>query len=178
MRSLGGVALSLALTLGMTLATTPATATPDGSPWGYSGGGEPDCTLCHFEDDAVAGSGALTLSGIDGAIIAGETYRLTLSFAVDDMAIAGFQMRAETDDGAVAGAFEALDGAVEANGAAIRSRIAGATPTGGVATWTFNWRASTDLDAPVRFFVAANAGNDDMSPFGDVVHLQEFLIKN
>lgn len=147
--------------------TGPAAAYPDAPPW------DTDCTTCHFSEPPVQDSAALTLTGIKSPVHPGRTYRLTLSLKAPGRALAGFRIKAESC-GDPAGRFAALDERVSADRGQARSNLAGAVPTGqGIAVWHMTWQAPVATTAcPVRFELRANAGNDDASPGGDVVHMK------
>lgn len=160
----------------------PATgfANSEGPPWGNAGGpGQDNCTTCHFDGEAVTPSQALTLTGLGSGIKPGTSYDATLSLRNAEAVRAGFQILANgtkaDGSGAPAGRFEPVDEKTEANGSQIRSNINGSRPEDPDAvSWQFRYTlpaAAEDLKS-VTFYMAANAGNDDESPFGDTVHLK------
>ena len=109
------------------------------------------------------------LTGLPEYAQAGEAYDLTLRFDAGAAPHAGFLLSAST------GAFDAIDAFMDAKGAEVRS-AATVSPANGVATWSFVWRAGDDAPDIVTFRAAANAANDDASPFGDTVHFRKFEI--
>ncbi len=146
----------------------PAYANSQGAPWGSA---DPDtlqsCAACHFDHEPVGRSPSLMLTGLPEYVAAGETYEITLRFDVGDASNAGFLLSAS------AGAFEAIDEFVETKDAEARSAKP-ATPRNGVASWSFVWRVGADASDVVTFRAAANAANNDQSPFGDKIHFRKF----
>lgn len=145
----------------------PAAAHPEGAPWGSA---DPDtttsCAACHFDHEPIGRSPSLLLTGLPEYVTMGEAYEVTLRFDVAGAPHAGFLLSSSI------GAFEAIDDFIETNGAEIRSTKPMA-PRNGVASWSFIWRAGVETSEIVTFRAAANAGNDDQSPFGDKVHFRK-----
>jgi hypothetical protein len=153
---------------------SPAAAHPDGAPWDrYGRPGGPDCTECHFDAPPQRQSETLILSGLPAAAEAGAKYDLLLTLRNGE-GIAGFLIASESGGGP-AGVFEAPDEGLEAEGAALRStRPRAFAGEQGSVSWGFRWSAPADMSDTVEFYVAANAGNDDASPFGDRIFLSVF----
>lgn len=149
-----------------------ALARPDGAPWDHDGGpGRPDCTACHFDGAPTRGEPSpFMLEGLPATARPGASYSLRLRIDDPSVARAGFLMTAEAN-GAPAGAFMVSDATTQAHGAAIRS--VDAAPAG----WRFTWTAPPALAGDVMFYLAANAADDDASPFGDRIHLAVFSLK-
>ena len=147
---------------------TPAFANPEGAPWGSS---DPDtfqsCAACHFDNEPVGRSPAITVSGLPEYATAGADYELSLRFETAGAAHAGFLLSASS------GAFEAVDEFLEARGGEIRS-VKPQTPEEGAVVWVFRWRADDATDGEVTFKAAANGADDDRSPFGDKIHFRKF----
>lgn len=147
---------------------TPAFANPEGAPWGSS---DPDtfqsCAACHFDNEPVGRSPAITVSGLPEYATAGADYELSLRFETAGAAQAGFLLSASS------GAFEAVDEFLEARGAEIRS-VKPKAPEDGAVVWIFRWRADEEAGGDVMFKAAANGGDDDRSPFGDKIHFRKF----
>ena len=162
----------------LALVASPALAAPEGAPWTQDGGpGRPDCTQCHFDGKAIRQSQAVYLDGLPAAVVAHETYELSLNIEYSDLITAGFLITAESGGGP-AGAFQPTDNRTSANGAALRSTKEGVRQeTPDKARWTFRWTAPARIDGPVIFYVAANASNDDASAFGDQIFLSTFEVK-
>jgi hypothetical protein len=162
----------------LALVASPALAAPEGAPWNQDGGpGRLDCTQCHFDGKAIRQSEAVHLDGLPAAVVAHETYELSLNIEYSDLITAGFLITAESG-GRPAGAFQPIDTRTSANGAALRSTREGLRHGApGSAKWTFRWTASASVDGPITFYVAANASNDDASAFGDQIFLSTFEAK-
>lgn len=148
-----------------------ASAFPEGAPWGAA---DPDsvdsCSICHFDDDAVRDSAALSIVGLPEQPLPGESYELTIRFDEPDALIAGFQMLAKGAE--PAGAFAALSTDIEYVGSAIRSTDPSAN--NGTVTWRLTWTAPVVPGVEVTLFLAVMGANDDGSPFGDRVHFRSF----
>lgn len=147
-----------------------ALAHPQGAPWGSA---DPDtthsCAACHFDHEPVARSQSLMLTGLPEYAQAGEAYEVTLRFEAGAAPHAGFMVSAST------GAFDAVDELVSAHKADVRS-ASPAAPVNGVVRWSFIWRVGEAAPEIVTFRAAANAANDDASPFGDILHFRKFEI--
>ena len=157
-------------------AARPAIAYPEGAPWGAADPDAPEhCASCHWERDPVYDSAALALTGLPQGYTAGQTYTLTITLQAMDAAVSGFQFLAMAD-GQLAGALHGPTEHVEraALGTGVRS-VAATALQDGVARWTITWRAP-DADGDIEFRLAAMAGNDDQSPFGDQVHYRRFSV--
>lgn len=154
----------------LAIGASPVAAHPEGAPWGSA---DPDtttsCAACHFDHEPVGRSKTLLLTGLPEYVTAGEAYEVTLRFEVASATHAGFLLSASS------GAFEAIDNFIAAKDAEIRSSKPLA-PTDGVTEWSFVWRAGADATDIVTFRAAANAANDDQSPFGDKIHFRKFEV--
>ena len=135
-------------------------AYPDGAPWRHAGA--PDtgtCHSCHWDGELQTASARLTLDGLPASFTPGARYDIIVRLS-DAGVSNGFQLVAS------AGHFESADASTEAREHAVRStRAAG--------DWPIVWIAG-DSEAPVRFWLAVNDANDDMSEFGDTIHVREF----
>lgn len=143
-----------------------AWAFSEGPPWTVER--DRGCRFCHFDNERVKASLALTLDGLPRRMEAGESYRLTVTLRPDDQAVefarAGFFLAADS------GRFIAGAG-TEANGPRIRSNKAGtALAEPGTARWTVDWQAPGEIAGPMQFRLYAVAANGDDSRLGDVVH--------
>ena len=144
----------------------PAGAEPRNAGWD---GATPDapnaCVSCHFDNEPVLRSEAITLDGLPEAIAPGEVYMLTLRFTPPEAQVVGFLAVAS------AGVFEAAGPDAEAHAGSARSY----EPAPVQGEWRMRWRAPEDgTGGRLTFSIAANAGNDDASPFGDVIHYARF----
>ncbi len=147
-----------------------AFAYPDGAPWGSAAEETAEnCLSCHFDNEPVKESQAIELEGVPRDIDPGRIYELVLTFAKSDDGVAGFMASAS------AGAFETSDADVEVQAHEVRSIVV--KRDAGSAAWSFTWRAPEAMEDEIVFSIAANAGNDDMSPFGDVIHTKTVVVK-
>ena len=165
--------LALALLL-MTAAAPHAAARPNLAAWTGVGQGRADCSSCHFDGETKRNDSALSLSGLPKRVVAGREYDLELVLASPGVVSAGFLIRAEGSGG---GAFSSVDKRIDVEGAAARSATEGGEGENDVARWIFRWRAPASVEGAITFHVAANAGNDDMSPFGDQLYLSSFEVR-
>jgi hypothetical protein len=160
-----------AMMLAPAIVLAPAAgAHPGAAPWEADGKpGRQSCEACHFEAAPVKGSVALSLAGLPAKIEPGHVYELTLTLRHAGMKVAGFLVSA------MGGTFAGGEG-VEVEGAAARSTLARAKQAD-VAIWRFSWRAPEKTLREAAFFVSANAGNDDQSPFGDTIYMDVVTAK-
>lgn len=150
-------------------------------PAAHTGGfDEPTCQDCHFEAALNEGQGRLTLDGVPAQYSPGTTYPLTVTLVQRDLKAGGFQLSARDATGAQAGTLGAAPADTERTGVTVAGDVAyihhvleGVTPVGpDTARWKVLWTAPRS-GAEVRFHLAANAANDDMSPLGDFVYTLE-----
>lgn len=167
----------LALTC-LTAFAWPSPAT-EGPPAGHTGGfGEPSCSTCHVGSEENAFGGRADLQGLPERYIPGETYVLTLSLTAEETATAGFQASARFDAppayGVSAGTFTPLDDRTAVTDSAdvsyVHHTFAGSSVSDSSGShWSFAWVAPVG-GGSVTFHVAANSGNGDNSPLGDLVY--------
>jgi hypothetical protein len=188
--ALTGLAATMALTAlasAIALASLPAAlaAFKEGPLPNMTGGfDDPTCHTCHLDNPENAPGGTLSIAGIPAAYDAGRTYPVTVRLQREDMRRGGFEIGARFASGQEkarqAGTWRVLDARVQIQ----RSRdgtlqFAQHTSAGTLAAtrgdlrWTIEWTAPAERGAPVQFNVAANASNDDASPLGDYIYLQE-----
>ena len=157
-----------------------------GPPPGHTGGfGEPTCLECHFGDPLNAYGGSVRIEGLPEAYVAGETYPLTVVLRMDDTAIAGFQLAARFSEGVrqgeAAGTLRPVDTRVTVTPSEGGQPYVHQTPPGSVvsdgsgASWSVVWVAPEE-QTPVVFHVAANSGNGDNSPLGDLIYTAEVRV--
>lgn len=101
---------------------------------------------------------------------AGRRYALTILLRDPAALTAGFMLGVSSGT-APAGELRAVDERSEVRGARARQTRAGYLPTvPGEARWELVWTAPATIEAPIRFDLWGNAGNDDLSPLGDRVY--------
>ncbi|CAN5365394.1 hypothetical protein BH23BAC3_BH23BAC3_31670 [soil metagenome] len=150
----------------------------------FTGGfGEQTCHSCHFDNDLNMEGGSLTLQGVEEKYRAGKEYVITVTVESEHLEIGGFQMTARFEDGSQAGSFEwegdrlMFTPAVSNDIKYLQHSADGTDPTGErEVRWTFTWLAPED-EREVIFNIAANAGNNDDSAFGDWIYVKEIVIK-
>jgi len=122
--------------------------------------------------------------GLDAGYRPGQRHPVTIRFESFDMLSGGFQASFRFEDGdrrgTGAGEIRPLDDRVtvaqgERGTEYVQHTRAGATPTDGVAEWTFEWRAP-ETAAPVVLHLAANSGGGDDSPLDDLVYTLSITI--
>ncbi len=164
-----------------------ALAYPEQPPAGHTGGfDEPTCRRCHFSEAINDPAGTLTLQGLPNDFATDTTYRLTLTVSRPGMANGGFQLAARFATGEraghQAGALRSVDERVEVKTEGpLRVQYAQHTKAGitlsasDSVSWMVDWTAPNGPVTSVWFHIAANAGNDDASEFGDFVYVAELL---
>jgi len=151
---------------------TPTT-NPSGLPGATGSIGSTGSTGATTFGDAmreVEASRATTVEGLPATVLPGATYELSIRFD-HDAAIAGFLAAIEAN-GQGAGKMTAPGEELEAQNHEIRS----SAPVLGDAVWTFRWTAPEPLSLPIILNIAANASNDDQSPFGDRIHFHAVML--
>lgn len=149
---------------------------PAAPPLAHTGGfGEPTCAACHTGSPLNAFDGQVRVEGLPAAYEPGDTYALTVVLTAEETASAGFLLAArDAASGRTAGHLRSLDGTVavtrsEAGVAYAHQTATGSVPaSAGGTTWPVVWEAPSEGGA-VAFHVAANSGNGDNSPLGDLV---------
>jgi hypothetical protein len=159
---------------------------PDAPPPAMTGGfGEPTCFACHFATTPDT-LGSLALRGLPATYEGRRSYELIVEIAREGVAAAGFELSARfasgQSRGRQAGAFRVLGGDVAVTGQAgvdyAHQTQSGSVPAGsGLARWRIEWTAPGAATDPVRFNVAANAGNGDKSPLGDRIYALEETVE-
>ena len=152
-----------------------------GPPPGHTGGfGEPTCVACHTEYGLNELGGRLLVDGLPAAYEPGGQYAITVRLETDGMAVGGFQMAIrfsnDPEPGLSAGWWEPLDANVTVTPDSIDGTLyAHQTPVGSsvsdptLATWAMMWHAP-EAGGDVMLNAAANSGNGDNSPFGDLIY--------
>jgi hypothetical protein len=149
------------------------------------GFGEPSCRECHFDQPLNDASGRLSLGGVPEQYRGRQPYQITVTLDRPGMTRGGFEISARFASGAQrgrqAGNWRALDDRVqivrsETDSALLFVQHNGAgsvAANAGSASWTMEWAAPQSATEVVQFNVAANASNDDASPLGDYIYVQE-----
>lgn len=151
-------------------------------PLAHTGGfGEPTCHLCHNEFDLGFPGGSLELVGLPEGYEPGRRYPVQVVLHTQEMVVAGFQLSARFDDGRPAGRLAPVDARVQVTDSTgvpyARQAQGGADPESPeLARWTLEWTAPPSGGA-VRFHAAANSGNGDNSPFGDLIYATERVVR-
>ena len=170
-------ALLASVMLATIVVSASGIAFPDGAPWGAANPANPDHSASwHWERPARANSQQLELDGLPERVRSGGVYALTVTLSDPTMQISGFQIVAEAD-GQPAGEFSARDERLES--ALIGTMLRTMTPADALAgrvRWQFEWQAPATIGSPVIVYLAASAANNDGSPFGDVIHYQQYMI--
>ena len=153
-----------------------AEAPPAGSTGGF---GEPSCVSCHTGNAVNAFGGEVRVVGLPAAYRGEEELLLTVVLEADETTVAGFQISARFEDGPLkgrnAGQLRAVDHRVARSDSAgityLHQSAAGSVPPDpSGSSWTVSW-TPPDADHPVAIHVAANSGNGDESPLGDLVYV-------
>lgn len=175
------IAIAAGLALGL---AGRAAGYPDRPPVAHTGGfGEPTCHECHAGAGLNQPPGRVVIDGVPAVYAPGRPYRVTVTLTRPGLAAAGFQLAARFATGPAAGrqagALDTVDARVAVAGADssgiayAHQTVTGVRPTArDTARWAVAWRAPAALGAVV-FHVAANAADDDNSPFGDFVYTAE-----
>lgn len=158
-----------------------ATAPPAAVTGGF---GEATCAFCHIGSDVNAFGGHVRLEGLPQSYQPGDEYVFTVDLRADETAIAGFQLAVRYASGASRGRSAGLLEPVDRRTAVSDSlgvtylhqtEAGSATHDPSGARWSFAWRAPDD-GGPVVLHVAANSGNGDNSPLGDLVYASEHTL--
>lgn len=163
----------------MTMAAVPSPPHAKAPPAGFTGGfGEGTCAFCHIGNDVNAYDGYVRLEGLPDTYEPGGEYVLTVELSAAETSVAGFQLTARfaerPDRGDDAGTLKPVDGRTmvsDSLGVSYlhQSEAGSATHDPDGARWSFAWSAPTAA-GPVAIHVAANSGNGDESPLGDLIY--------
>ncbi|HEY3279815.1 MAG TPA: choice-of-anchor V domain-containing protein [Gemmatimonadales bacterium] len=155
----------------------------DGPPPAHTGGfGEPTCRQCHADAELNDSGGSLLLGGLPGAYEPGRSYDVTVTLRRAGMLRAGFQLAARYAAGDRTGTQAGMLVPADRRTKVLRDTLSGVlyaehslvgttvTAGGDSARWVLRWTAPGTSHGPVVLHVAANAANDDDSPFGDFIY--------
>lgn len=161
-------------------AAHPAENYPEELPSAYTGGfGEESCHSCHFDYPLNPEEGSLSVSGIPNRYEPGKNYQITVSVEREALERAGFQLSSRFTDGSQAGSFKGDTTRIQLTDVESTiqyiqhttqsSKVASQT----TAQWNMEWTAPDSAVGEIVFNIAANAGNGDVSSFGDYIYLRE-----
>ncbi|MCC5905828.1 MAG: hypothetical protein JJU13_06470 [Balneolaceae bacterium] len=151
----------------------------------FTGGfGEQTCHSCHFDYDLNMEGGSLSVDGLPVAYKPGREYNITVTVQSEHLENGGFQLTSRFEGGSQAGSFS-WDGDRLKYTPNVSDKIKylqhtreGTLPTGDrKVSWSFNWQAPECSDEDIIINIAANAGNDDDSAFGDWIYVKELFLK-
>jgi hypothetical protein len=152
-----------------------------------------NCTMCHDSFPLNSGTGSVTITGLPGSWVPGQTYSLTVTVgAAIGSSRYGFQLSAVADGtNQQAGTLTKVNSAVQvvcspsageiypgtscnAPGAIQFAEHTNAT---GVATFLVNWTAPGSPGVgTVRFNVAGNSANGNFDSSGDHIYTRAYLV--
>ncbi len=149
----------------------------------FTGGfGEETCHSCHFDYDLNQEGGSLNVKGLEEPYQPGSTYEVTVLVESEHLEIGGFQMTSRFEDGSQAGKFDweserlTFTPSIHDEVQYLQHSRDGTTPTAErKVSWIFTWEAPENRSDPVIFNIAANAGNNDDSAFGDWIYVKELV---
>jgi hypothetical protein len=149
----------------------------------FTGGfGELTCHSCHFDYDLNMYGGSLTVDGLPDNYQPGNSYNLTVTVESSHLENGGFQMTARFEDGSQAGSFN-WDGdhlmytpKISEEVKYLQHTRQSTSPTEDrEVSWNFVWTAPKSATGSIIFNIAANAGNNDDSSFGDWIYVDELI---
>lgn len=162
---------------------------PEGPPPGHTGGfGEPTCHTCHADYPLNEPGGTLRLEGLPAAYEPGSSYEIDVRLGRPEMARAGFQVAARiaagekrgTQAGSLSSSGDRVQRVVDPE---TRIEYVEQTRVGSDVEgdreevhWSFVWTAPPAGAGLVVFHLAANAGNDDASEFGDRIYTDSIRV--
>ncbi len=158
---------------------------PDRIDGPFTGGfGEQTCHSCHFDYDLNMDGGSLSAEGFPVAFRAGEEYDITVSVESEHLRNGGFQLTTRFEDGSQAGSFSwngdhlKYTPGISDDIKYLQHTRESTIPTGErKVSWNFTWQAPECSGEEVIINIAANAGNDDDSAFGDWIYVKELILK-
>jgi hypothetical protein len=156
---------------------------PDRLDGRFTGGfGEQTCHSCHFDYDLNMDGGSLTIKGVPDSYQPGSKYTVKVTVESVHLENGGFQMTARFEDGRQAGEFEwcgdhlKYTPSISDNVKYLQHTLDSTLPSGDrEVSWRFTWMAPESGPGKIIFNIAANAGNDDDSAFGDRIYVKELI---
>ena len=152
-------------------------------PYMTGGFGDASCHSCHLDNPVNAPGGTLKVEGIPDRCQPGQRYAISVVLSRDNLKRGGFEIAARFRSGRTrgrqAGTWRPLDDRVKLQPSKDgRLQFAQHTTAGtlthvpGTVRWAVEWTAPP-LPGDVQFNTAANASNNDNSPLGDFIYLNE-----
>lgn len=150
----------------------------------FTGGfGEQTCHSCHFDYDINMDGGAVSVEGLPETYRPGNSYEVVVIVESIQLENGGFQMTARFEDGSQAGLFDwAGDHLMYTPNISDEIKYVQHTrestrpSVNGEVSWKFKWTAPESRTEKIFFNIAANAGNDDDSAFGDWIYVKELVV--
>ena len=152
-----------------------AAAFENGPPPEHTGAlGQPDCTVCHFDNDVNAHGGIVKLNGVPATYSAGQKYAISVTLEHNALSSGGFQLAIQDIAGDPVGKLDADQNdvktiSVDSNGHIQHSKPREKRNGDTDIQWTVVWTAP-DTNDELIVSVAAVAANDDASALGDYVY--------
>jgi hypothetical protein len=154
-----------------------AAAFENGPPPAHTGAlGQPNCTVCHFDNDANIQGGAVKLSGVPATYLAGQQYAISVTLEHSELSTGGFQLAIQDIAGKPAGRLDAIQDDVKtlnvdgtSNSYIQHSKPRKKRDDDTDIQWTVVWTAPGG-NRELIIGVAAVAANDDASALGDYVY--------
>ena len=154
-----------------------AAASENGPPPAHTGAlGQPNCTVCHFDNDANVQGGTVKLNGVPATYLAGQQYAISVMLEHSALSIGGFQLAIQDVNGNPAGRLDAIQDDVKTlnvdgtdNSYIQHSKPRRKRDDDTDIQWTVVWTAPGG-SRELIIGVAAVAANDDASALGDYVY--------
>ena len=176
MKTRSKILSTLGILIAVGLGAGSALAFSSGPPDGHTNApGEGNCTACHSTFPLNSGSGMLSVSGIDGSYVAGESYDLVIELQDPDASRWGFEFTVIDGNGDAIGSLASLDGNTQVSTAGGRDYAKHTTAgtqsgTTGSASWTVRWTAPAEGSGEASIYVAGNAANGNGGSSGDHIY--------
>jgi hypothetical protein len=164
--------------------------TRESPPVAHTGGfGEPTCEACHWGEPLNEPSGSLAVDGLPRRFQPGVRYPITVTLRRPGIVVAGFELAVRYEGGASngkqAGSLRALDDRVtisrnDTTGVLYAHHtLPGTYPAdSAVGRWRLEWTAPAVPVGGVVVHVAANAADQNDSPFGDFIYTKSLSARS
>jgi hypothetical protein len=172
------IRIPLAVTITLSIAwCAVAAAFENGPPPAHTGAlGQPDCTTCHFDNDANVQGGTVKLNGVPATYLAGQQYAISVMLEHSELSTGGFQLAIQDIAGKPAGRLDAVEDDVKTisvdgtgNSYVQHSKPRRKRDADIDIQWTVVWTAPGG-NRELIIGVAAVAANDDASALDDYVY--------